>query len=76
MSDRMQIACMVGARNREVRGEMDACKDTKCDGREGKASFPFPSLFTRSTVFSLPFSFLAPATQARIRMFQVSYLRF
>ena len=76
MSARMQIACMAGARNGEVRGKMGARKDTKRDGREDKASFPFPSLFTRETVFSLPFSFLAPATQARIRMFQISYLRF
>ena len=66
MSARMQIACMAGTRNGEVRGNMGACKDTKCDGREGKASFAFPSLFTRATVFSLPFSFLVPATQARI----------
>ena len=55
---------------------MGARKDTKRDEREGKTSFPFPSLFTRATVFPLPFSFLAPVTQARIRMFQVSYLRF
>ena len=70
MSARMQIACMPGARNGEVRGKMGVRKDTKRDRREGKASFP--SLFTRATVFSLPFSFLPPAMQARIRMFQVS----
>ena len=73
MSARMQIACMAGATNGKVRGKMGARKDTKRDGREGKASFPFSSLFTRATVFSLPVS---PATKARIRMFQVSYLRF
>ena len=67
---------MAGTRNGEVRGEMGARKDTKRDAREGESSFPFPSFFARATVFSLPFSFLAPATLARIRMFQVSYLRF
>ena len=58
---------------------MGARKDTKRDGREGKASFPFPSRsprFTRATFSSLPFPFLPPAMQARIRMFQVLYLWF
>ena len=54
---------------------MGARKDTKRDGREGNTSFSFPSLFTHATIFSLPFSFLAPAMEVRIRMFQVSYLR-
>ena len=46
MSARMQIACMAGARNGELRGKMGARKDTKRDGREGFSSLSL-SLHTR-----------------------------